>query len=129
MKKPTVQESMKDLKARKHSTPLSTAAKMIKKYKAFRKNVIAEKGSSECLPDNTPDLPLYITFNKKAITALMKEPGCVGLRITPAINSDNKLTFILDPIDANREVISGGNEIGKPGGTTTDEGQWNPPYA
>jgi hypothetical protein len=127
MKKITPEESMKDLKGRKHSVSQSTAAKMIKKFKAFRKYVIAEKESLGW--DAAPDLPLYVTFNKKAITALMKEPGCVGLRITPAINSANMLTFILDPIDANREVISGGNDLGKPSGTTTDEGQWNPPYA
>jgi hypothetical protein len=125
MKKPTVQESMKDLKARKHSISQSTAAKMVKKYKAYRTKLIKAKKAGM----NLPDYPLSVTFNKKAIVALTKLPGFTGLRITPAINADNMLTFILSGIDASGEVITPDNGMGKPGGTVTDEGQINPPFA
>jgi hypothetical protein len=128
MKKITPEESMKDLKARKHTTPVNTAAKMLKKYKAFR-NKLVKARMNGWVDENTPDLPLAVTFNKKAIIALTKLPGFTGLRITPAINADNMLTFILSGIDANGEAITPDNEMGKPGGTVTDEGQINPPFA
>jgi hypothetical protein len=118
---------MKDLKARKHSTPVNTAAKMIKKFKAWRNKIAKRK--REGFPSSEPDLPLSVSFNKKAIIALTKLPGFTGLRITPAINADNMLTFILAGIDANGDVITLDNEMGKPGGTVTDEGQINPPFA
>jgi hypothetical protein len=128
MKKITPEESMKDLKARKHSVSQSTAALMLKKFKSFRLKLARAKKNG-WLDNTTPELPLSVTFNKKAIIALTKLPGFTGLRITPAINADNMLTFILSGIDANGEAITPDNEMGKPGGTVTDEGQINPPFA
>jgi hypothetical protein len=128
MKKITPEESIKDLKARKHSVSQSTAAAMLKRYKAVR-TILSDAKKCWLLGDTIPDLPITATFNKKAIIALTKLPGFTGLRISPGINADNMLTFILSGIDANGEVISPGNEMGKPGGTVTDEGQINPPFA
>ena len=134
-KKITPEQAMQDLAARKHHIDADTAATMVKKFKSFRTKMTSAKKNSGALPANVPDLPAFVTYNKKVIQKLLKDPACTGLRIYPAINASNSLTFVLVGVDESGEnildtaVSATANAMVKPaGGTTVDEGQTSPPY-
>jgi phosphoketolase len=138
-KKITPEQAMEDLSKRKHVVDESKASAMVKKYKTFRTRLASSKKNGGALPANIPDLPTFITYNKKAFQALMKKTECVGVRIYPAINDDNGLTFVIVGVDAAGEnILSGmveatGQAMMKTTTTTTkpgtvDEGQTSPPY-
>ena len=133
-KKLTQQQAMEDLAKRKHHVAQSTAASMVKKYKTFRTKLASASKNGGALPATVPDLPTFVTYNKKAIQGLLKKPGCAGIRIYPAINNENTLTFVLVAIDEAGENIfdaaaeTAGNAMAKPGGGVVDEGQTSPPY-
>ena len=135
-KKITPEQAMEDLSKRKHHVDESKAATMVKKYKTFRTKLASAKKNGKELTGNIPDMPLFITYNKKAIQTLLKKTDCVGLRIYPAVNDDNALTFVLVGVDAagnnmldgNVEAPGQGVMMKPAGGTTVDEGQTSPPY-
>lgn len=132
-KKISAEEAMQDLKSRKHHVEEATAASMIKKYQSFRTKMARAKNTEGPVPPKSPDLPIAITYNKKAIQRLLKQPGTEGIRIFPAINADNMLTLVLVAIDAAGETIKSSAVASKsttptPGTTTVDEGQMSPPY-
>ncbi|CAN5596765.1 hypothetical protein BH10BAC3_BH10BAC3_32380 [soil metagenome] len=135
-KKITSEQAMQDLAARKHHVDQTTAAAMVKKFKGFRTKLASAKKNGGELPANAPDLPTFITYNKKAIQNLLKKPECAGLRIYPAINADNFLTLVLVGVDEAGENIldntllaSSAKSSAKTVTTTVvDEGQMSPPY-
>ena len=136
-KKITTEQAMEDLAKRKHIVEESKASTMVKKYKTFRTRLATAKKNGSA-PANTPDLPVSITYNKKAIQNLLKKTGCTGLRIYPAINEGNSLTFVLVGVDEYGENIINGGTAGSDAamvmksaagsGGTVDEGQTSPPY-
>ena len=132
-KKISSEQAMQDLAARKHHVDQTTAAAMVKKYKSFRTKLASAKKNGGDLPANVPDLPTFITYNKKAIQNLLKKSDCAGLRIYPAINADNALTLVLVGVDEAGENILASTLLAKTAakgatGTTVDEGQMSPPY-
>lgn len=133
-KKITAEQAMEDLSKRKHQVTQTTAASMVKKYKAFRTKLASASKNGTAIPATTPELPTFVTYNKKAIQGLLKKTGCAGIRIYPAINDANTLTFVLVAINEAGENIlddaaATGNALAKPaGGTVVDEGQTSPPY-
>jgi hypothetical protein len=130
-KKITSGEAILDLKKRKHDIDPSDATAIVKKYQSFRTKLIKAKEAGDIIPDKTPELPISVSYNKKAIQLLLKHPESQGIRIYPAIK-DGALTFVLVGIDANGENIGGSNLLAKGGsGTgsgTVDEGQQCPPF-
>lgn len=136
-KKITPDQAMQDLAARRHHVEENKAAAMVKKYKTFRTKLATAKKNEGPLPANVPDLPLFISYNKKTIQNLLKKPGCAGLRIYPAINEYNALTFVLVGVDeAGENMINGVNptdsqvvmKVASDSGGAVDEGQSSPPY-
>jgi hypothetical protein len=127
-KKISAAEAMEDLKSRKHHVEASLATSMVKKFKTFRTKLQTAQKTEGAVPKNTPELPLAITYNKKAIQSLLKQPGCEGIRIYPAINGDNAMTFVLVGVDASGENLSGNAMAKDAGSTKVDEGQMSPPY-
>ena len=132
-KKISSEQAMEDLLSRKHHVNKDTAAAMVKKYKSFRTKLASAKKNGGDLPANTPDLPTFITYNKKAIQNLLKSSECAGLRIYPAINADNGLTLVLVGVDQAGENILESTLLAKANAktvttTTVDEGQMSPPY-
>lgn len=126
----SAEQAMEDLKSRKHHVEADAASSMVKKFKSFRTKLVSAQKAEGVVPKNTPELPLAVTYNKKAIQSIMKIPGVAGLRIYPAINADNALTFVLVGVDESGENIAGSATMAK-GVTTTntvDEGQMSPPY-
>lgn len=131
-KKITAAEAMDDLKKRKHQVEKTDAAAMVKKYQGFRTKLASAKKNGGAVPPKTPDLPISVSYNKKAIQSLLKQPGCEGIRIFPAIK-DDAVTFVLVAINAAGENIteSATSGMAKTLSTTTttvDEGQMSPPY-
>lgn len=47
-------------------------------------------------------------FGKNAITDILEQPGCTGLRIYNAINGEGKPTFVLVGVKSSGEDITGG---------------------
>ena len=121
---------MAELKDQKHTIPKDDAEKMVKKYKQVRKKLMAlneEEGLK------LPAFPISVTYNKAAMDGLVNLPGCVGIRVYPAVTKENELTFVLVGVDADGENIYGtaGAKTAKQlttSGTVTDEGQMSPPY-
>jgi hypothetical protein len=128
-KKISAEQAMEDLKARKHHVDSDVASSMVKKFKTFRTRLQTAQKTEGAVPKNTPELPVAVTYNKKAIQSLLKQPGCEGIRIYPAINGDNAMTFVLIGVDASGENLSG-NVMAKDATSTktVDEGQMSPPY-
>ncbi|MES2645439.1 MAG: hypothetical protein V4717_01090 [Bacteroidota bacterium] len=135
-KKINAEQAMQDLMSRKHHVEQETASGMVKKFKTFRTKLATAKKNGSELPKNIPDLPTFITYNKKAIQKLLKNPECAGLRIYPAINADNFMTLVLVGVDEGGENIlestllaSKAKSSSKSVTTlTVDEGQMSPPY-
>ena len=134
-KKISSEQAMQDLMGRKHHVDQASAATMVKKYKSFRTKLASAKKNGGDLPSNVPDLPTFITYNKKAIQNLLKNSDCAGLRVYPAINADNALTLVLVGVDEAGENILESTLLAKTAtsksGTSTktvDEGQMSPPY-
>jgi hypothetical protein len=135
-KKISSEQAMQDLNARKHHVEQETASGMVKKFKSFRTKLATAKKNGGDLPKNVPDLPIFITYNKKAIQKLLKDPECAGLRIYPAINAENFMTLVLVGVDeagdnilASTILASKAKSNSKTVTTlTVDEGQMSPPY-
>ena len=127
-KKVTGSQAMIDLAKRKHVVPTSTAKAMIKKFKAFRKELAYVKENDGGMLENIPDLPIALSFNKKTIAGLIKPTGCVGIRISFGINAEDVLSLILEGLDAEGNIITTASNSAKPGSGTVDEGQQSPPY-
>ena len=128
--KTAAKNAMAELKQQKHTIPKEDAEKMVKKYKQVRKKL---NGLNEEQDQKLPAFPISVTYNKDAIDGLINLPGCVGVRIYPAVTKDNALTFVLVGVDAEGENIYGpgtaknAKQIAS-SGTVTDEGQMSPPY-
>ena len=129
-KKINAAQAMDDLRTRKHHIEETKASGMLKKFKSFRTKLAGAIKNGDPVPANCPDLPIAVTYNKKAIQSLLKLPGFDGLRIFPAINADNAMTFVLVGIDENGNTIPGSAVMSKgtSSGTIVDEGQMSPPY-
>ena len=127
-KKISPSQAMIDLQKRKHSIPVNEGKAMIKKFKAFRKELAYVKANDGGMLENIPDLPIATSFNKKAIAKLIKSADCVGIRVNYGIGSDDTLRLILEGLNAEGNVIVTTSSDGKPGGTVVDEGQQSPPY-
>jgi hypothetical protein len=135
-KKNSAEQAMQALLARKHHVEQETASGMVKKFKIFLTKLATAKKNGGDLPKNVPDLPTFITYNKKAIQKLLKNPECAGLRIYPAINADNFMTLVLVGVDESGDnmlestlLASKAKSSAKTITTlTVDEGQMSPPY-
>jgi hypothetical protein len=134
----TAAQINEQLQATNHFIERGKASAMIKKF-TTHKNRLFKTDKKYCtLPFNAPGLPNSITYNKAAISTLLNNTGCVGLRIYPAINIDNRFTLVIVGVDENGENImeaeseieTGMNLQAQRAVVTglVDEGQTSPPY-
>jgi len=149
-KKITPEEAVADLKGRKHTVSKGTANAMIKRFKNQSGKVAKAAKSIETATEAAITYPAFLSYNKKAITKVLGQSGCIGLRIYPALNDQNEFTVVMVGIDENNNNIvpqddaapaesksvkkKAANIVAKPvtvAGTGTeilDEGQASPPY-
>ncbi|MES2646857.1 MAG: hypothetical protein V4717_08290 [Bacteroidota bacterium] len=126
---------MQDLKARKNFITKPAAQEMNRKYKTFRKDLKKEESKLSFIP---PHFPLAITYGKEALTKLMEQAGCEGVRIYPGINKENELTLVfvginagghnMDTTESFNTEIDESEEAAPPPPVIVDEGQMSPPY-
>jgi hypothetical protein len=124
-------QAMQQLQATKHFISKKVAGVMIRKYRVIRNRI---GGLQKMMPLNLPVLPVSISYHGKAIRSLLATAGCCGIRIYPAINSNDELTLVLVGIDGKGENIYEGAGNTKQSAAKTgvalvvDEGQTSPPY-
>jgi hypothetical protein len=81
-------QAIADLKKINHEIDYNSASKMINEFRSFYAALKPET------KETIPSAPNFLTFNKKAIEEIISKPGCVGLRVYPAIKEvDKKKTF------------------------------------
>lgn len=88
------EQALKELEAAEHRISYERAASMIAAFRDFSK---------------WPTVPQFLTFPKKTIQEILDKPGCVALRMYPAINEKNAITLVLVGVDA-----KGNNIVVKP---------------
>lgn len=98
-KKPTPQQAAEDLKQRKHRLAAGQAEQMVKALEKVRKQVTKAKKDGNPIPESTPEWPKSWTVNKAVFRQLMKKPGCIGIRIFPALNNEGKVTLVMMAVD------------------------------
>ncbi len=129
----TPQEAVADLKKRDQKITKSKAVAMVKKFKSQSEKIT---------------YPDFLSYNGEAITKLLSQEGCIGLRIYPAVNDNNEFTLVMVGIDGENNNIlldSGSAEtmstsvekstsavaaetVEADGDEILDEGQASPPY-
>jgi hypothetical protein len=120
--------AMQELKGRNHYITKHAAEEMNKSYKTFRKELKEQEFKLSFLP---PALPLAITYGKEALTKLLEQEGCEGVRIYPGINKENELTLVFVGINAhghNMDTSESTEEAEPLPPVIIDEGQMSPPY-
>jgi hypothetical protein len=81
-KKISAEQAMEDLKSRKHHVEESAASSMVKKFKSFRSKLVSAQNGEGAIPKNTPEFPVAVTYNKKAIQSLIKQPDLQACEFT-----------------------------------------------
>jgi hypothetical protein len=147
-KKITPEEAVADLKSRKHAVSKGSASAMIKKFKSQSGKVAKAAKSMETTTQAAITYPAFLTYNKKAISKILGQTDCVGLRIYPALNDQNEFTLVLVGVDGkNNNIVpsddapaveskavkkNAANIVAKPvtgmNNEILDEGQASPPY-
>jgi len=134
-KKHTRAGAAQDILQRQHGITKTTASAMVKRYKAFRNQVLLAQKGCQKLPFVMPELPLSLTFNREAVAGLLALEGCVGIRMYLAVNPQNMPTLVLSGVDGEGENILGNGvavvaakSAGKVVDVLLDEGQTCPPY-
>lgn len=138
--KMTLQQALKDLEAIDHRIEYEKAATMVKEFRKYVE-ALAPKAAGT---DQRPSLPECITFHKSAIQEILDKPGCVALRMYPAINDKKTFTMVLVGVDGDGENMivkptpldaTSAKTASAPSLTTLstssgsyDEGQKCPPY-
>jgi hypothetical protein len=82
-----------------HSMPLAQAMTMINNYEAVRETMLAEAYPSPST------LPVYETFNLKAIDSLICQKNAIGFRIYMAMDAQNQVRFVLVGVDGDGKDI------------------------
>ncbi|MES2648119.1 MAG: hypothetical protein V4717_14675 [Bacteroidota bacterium] len=88
----SIPKQVSDLDTTSHSINRASVAPMIKRYDDFRQQLIEVKSS---LPFEIPELPIGVMFKKNAITEVMADYSCCGIKIVPAINENGELTVVI----------------------------------
>lgn len=137
--KMTLQQALKELEAVDHHIAYQKAAAMVKAFKEYVDTLLPKAAGAE----QRPSLPECITFHKSAIQEILDKPGCVALRMYPAINEEKTFTMVLvgvdgegenlmvkpTPPDANAKSASVQSLAASPASSGVyDEGQKCPPY-
>lgn len=120
------EKAVEDLQQTDHMVTKSVAGQMTGKYRRFR-NLLLK--AQKLFPVSIPLFPLCVSYNKTAISQLLAQPGCVGLRIFPGINASGAISFILAGIDGGNQTLTGdgGLSAKTSGSLMVDEGQTSPP--
>jgi hypothetical protein len=138
------QQALEKLKTTHHRVDYDIAAGMVKAFRAFVGALSPNK------KDARPSIPECLTFNKTAIQEILDKPGCVALRMYPAIKEENgakTFTLVLVGVDDDgenliikpTEFVKGAAQsatisaktastTGSGGSGTYDETQTCPPY-
>ncbi len=103
------------LNAINHSIPLTQAITMIDHYNTLHDSVIS-------MPYKGSDiLPMYETFNLKAIDSLICQKNAIGFRIYMAMDDKQKVRFVLVGVDGDgKDIIQRTKEM--PGRAVADFG-------
>ena len=145
-KKITPEEAVADLKGRKHAVSKGSASAMIKKFKSQSGKVAKAAKAIDTATEVAITYPTFLSYNKKAITKILGQADCIGLRIYPALNDQNEFTLVLVGVDEKNNNIVPSDDaapaeskavkkkaatiVAKPvtGMEVLDEGQASPPY-
>ncbi|HSC53868.1 MAG TPA: hypothetical protein VLC98_09620 [Phnomibacter sp.] len=113
-KKISAKTSIEQLQKKSHKVNHAQAIKMAKRYQKFVKELNAAAESGGTVPASLPVFSNSISFNKKGIQKLLKEPTAVGFRIYPAINDNKELTTVLVAFDAEGNNITYASALATP---------------
>jgi hypothetical protein len=98
--KPAPTPFVTTLNAINHHITLEEGASMIGNFGAVRETLLAGTTGGGA------SLPVYETFNLKAIDSLLCQPNVVGFRVYLAMDNQNQVRFVLTGVDGEgRDVI------------------------
>ncbi len=98
--KPAPTPFITTLNAINHHITLEEGASMISNFGAVRETLLASTAGGGA------SLPVYETFNLKAIDSLLCQPNVVGFRVYLAMDNQNQVRFVLTGVDGEgRDVI------------------------
>jgi hypothetical protein len=132
---------MKDLMKRQHKVGLVAAKEMVANFAVLKAELGKPKKTAVYFDEKDPVFPKSIAINKKALSDLLAQPNCAGLRFYPALNADNKFTLVVLAIDdAGENILPGVDAPGAMAKTASsavtaaeeehvvDEAQLSPPF-
>ncbi|HEY9178493.1 MAG TPA: hypothetical protein VIN07_12415 [Flavipsychrobacter sp.] len=98
--KPAPTPFVTTLNAINHHITLNDAADMISNFGTAREGMLTTGEGSPA------SLPIYETFNLKAIDSLICQPGVVGFRVYLALDGQNQVRYVLTGVDGEgKDVI------------------------
>lgn len=133
------EQALKDLEKINHRIAYEKAAGMVETFRNYVESLTPKTGS-----DARPTVPSFLTFHRNTIQEILDKPGCVGLRMYPAINENKSFTMVLVGVDGEGENLvvkptapdataaktasaQSVSAVSAPSGSY-DEGQQGPPY-